>query len=172
MHRFTFHRFWAIVLKEFIQMKRGGKNAADFGLAFLAGELAAKLPPDTEFVVLSRDTGLEHIVDMLKRVPRKAKRVAGGGPNAPPTASAGPVRADVDEFCAGHLFRQTTGPRRKDGLKNAIRAYFTKRPSVNCAAVLAKLIARGTVEFDDQEMATYHLPSKADRRATVCPKPR
>lgn len=155
---------------EFIRMKRGGKNAADFGLAFLAGELAAKLPADAEFVILSRDTGLDHIVDMLKRVPRKAQRVAGGGAHVPRAASAEPVLLDADEFCAGHLFRQTTGPRRKDGLKNAIRAYFKKRRPVKCEAVLAELIARGTVQFDDQGVATYHLPPRSEQRRNDSPE--
>jgi hypothetical protein len=61
---------------ELVKMPRSGKNAADFGLAFMAGRLLAEMPADTEFVILSQDGDLDHVVDMLCASDRKAERIA------------------------------------------------------------------------------------------------
>ena len=44
---------------ELVGMDKGGKNAADFGLAFWAGRLVSEMPKETEFTILSADTFLE-----------------------------------------------------------------------------------------------------------------
>jgi hypothetical protein len=56
-------------------MNQGGKNAADFGLTFWGGWLAGQLPPETEFVVVSNDTDLDHLVSLLVTSGRSARRV-------------------------------------------------------------------------------------------------
>ncbi|HBH52253.1 MAG TPA: hypothetical protein DDY91_10205 [Planctomycetaceae bacterium] len=56
-------------------MAQGGKNAADFGLTFWGGWLAGQLPPETEFVVVSNDTDLDHLVSLLVNSGRSARRV-------------------------------------------------------------------------------------------------
>jgi hypothetical protein len=58
---------------EIVGMQRKGKNAADFGLAFHGGRLLAELPPDTEFVIVSKDAGLDHVVDLLRRAGRTSR---------------------------------------------------------------------------------------------------
>lgn len=82
---------------EFLGMARGGKNAADFGLTFLAGRLSVEEPADSEYVVVSADGDLDHIVDLLRRLGRRAKRVprtnaaarsSGEALRSPPTANA------------------------------------------------------------------------------------
>ncbi len=47
-------------------MEKRGRNAADFGLAFWAGGLAAELPPETEFIILSQDGDLDHVLSFLR----------------------------------------------------------------------------------------------------------
>ena len=64
---------------EFVGMRIKGKNAADFGLAFWAGRLLTETPPDTEFVILSGDQDLDHVVDLLHRENRRAQRVGKAG---------------------------------------------------------------------------------------------
>ena len=59
-----------------IGMQKKGKNAADFGLAFWAGRLAAEMPPDT-FLILSQDTDLDHVVHMLQGANRRVERLDG-----------------------------------------------------------------------------------------------
>jgi hypothetical protein len=148
---------------EFVRMEHGGKNAADFGLAFVAGQLAAQLPEEAEFVILSKDTGLDHVVEMLKRADRQAQRVTGR-----PSATQSPVRSRpakaasaveaAEEFWLVQLSQQQSPPRRKEALRNAIRSYFGRRSRVDCDAVIAELVVRGMVTFNGHGVATYHFP--------------
>jgi hypothetical protein len=63
---------------EFVGMEVRGKNAADFGLAYWAGRLVEQMPPETEFVVISRDQALDHVVNLLRRDDRAARRLGAG----------------------------------------------------------------------------------------------
>ena len=47
-------------------MTSGGKNSADFGICFFAGVLMQQLPKETHFVIISNDTDLDHVVNLLK----------------------------------------------------------------------------------------------------------
>jgi hypothetical protein len=47
---------------EIIGTQKRGINATDFGLAFWAGRLAA----ETEFLILSQDADLDHVVSLLR----------------------------------------------------------------------------------------------------------
>lgn len=60
---------------QIVSMRQGGKNAADFGLTFWGGWLAGQLPPETEFVVVSNDTDLDHLVSLLVTSGRRARRM-------------------------------------------------------------------------------------------------
>lgn len=57
------------------QMEKGGKNAADFGICFLAGALMQELPTDTHFVIVSDDKDLDHAVHLLEAHQRSAERI-------------------------------------------------------------------------------------------------
>lgn len=57
-----------------IKMREVGKNAADFGIAFWAGVLMAKLPEQTHFDIVSNDTDLDYAVSLLTDQKRSAKR--------------------------------------------------------------------------------------------------
>ena len=61
---------------EIVGMKRGGKNAADFGLAFWAGRLVAEMPPQTTFEILSQDSDLDHVVYPLAAA--RSRSICGG----------------------------------------------------------------------------------------------
>ncbi|MBV0933816.1 PIN domain-containing protein [Marinobacterium weihaiense] len=57
------------------QMEKGGKNAADFGICFLAGALMQELAADTHFVIVSDDKDLDHAVHLLQAHQRSAERI-------------------------------------------------------------------------------------------------
>jgi hypothetical protein len=57
------------------KMASGGKNAADFGICFFAGVLMQHLHKETHFVIVSNDTDLDHVVNLLKSQGRSAERV-------------------------------------------------------------------------------------------------
>ncbi len=61
---------------EFIGMQKNGKNAADFGLCFYAGRLSAQMSVEqTEYLIVSNDTDLDHAVNLLIQQGCKAQRI-------------------------------------------------------------------------------------------------
>lgn len=59
-----------------IKMPKIGPDAADFGLAFLAGQLSIQMDKiNTEFDVMSNDKKFEYIVDLLKIMGFKAQQI-------------------------------------------------------------------------------------------------
>ena len=59
-----------------IKMPNTGKNAADFGICFLAGMLMAEQPQNTHFVIMSNDSDLDHTIKLLKSYGRTAERIS------------------------------------------------------------------------------------------------
>ena len=145
-------------------MDRKGKNAADFGLTFWAGRLLAEMTPDTEFLVLSRDSDLDYLIDMLRRAGRKAERLDGntypefGAVAAVQEAiAASPVPdvgedervsalgAAVEDYRAVHITGRRTRPARRLTLLNSIRAHCKGNALIDSDAVLQELIRRGVL---------------------------
>ena len=58
-----------------IRMTEKGKNSADFGIAFFAGMLMQEMPEQAEFTILSDDTDLDHVVNLLISQHRAAERI-------------------------------------------------------------------------------------------------
>ncbi len=137
---------------EFVGMDLRGKNAADFGLAFWAGRLLERLPAETEFVILSRDNGLEHVVNLLRREHRTARR-AGSAVEA--TTGVDPDDASAEEFYTERLRAQLHRPKRRRTLLKGIRSYLQNREGLDAERVLAALIRRGWVVCDVEGIVTY-----------------
>ncbi len=143
---------------EFVGMEKKGKNAADFGLAFYAGRLLMEMPPETEFVVLSKDGDLDHAVNMLRREGRVAKRVD-DAPHLPGMSNADAV----DEFYTGRLQANQHRPLRRRTLLSSIRSFYKGRGDGDPQAVLDALLRHGLVAFDAQGLASYpQLDAAAD----------
>jgi len=74
---------WILPLTQFvndnhlkiIKMLNVKKNAADFGITFWAGVLMEKLPKKTHFDIVSNDTDLDFVVELLSAEKRSAKRI-------------------------------------------------------------------------------------------------
>ena len=57
-----------------LKMPRVGKDAADFGLAFIAGQLATQVSAkEYSFEVMSNDHSMEYVIDRLKIAKFEAK---------------------------------------------------------------------------------------------------
>lgn len=152
---------------EFVGMDLRGKNAADFGLAFWAGRLLERLPAETEFVILSRDNGLEHVVNLLRREHRAARR-AGSAVEA--TTGVDQDDAAAEEYYTERLRMQLHRPKRRRTLLKGIRTFFQHREALDADRVLAALIRRGWVACDSEGIVTY--PEIAQwSSAEACPPP-
>ena len=135
---------------EFVGMRIKGKNAADFGLAFWAGRLLTETPPDTEFVILSGDRDLDHVVDLLHRENRRAQRVGKAG--EPSEANHGDA---IREYVADRLRPETPRPKRRQSLLKNIRSFFQNQAGIDPNGVLNELIVRGVVLIDERGLVTY-----------------
>ena len=147
-----------------IGMQKKGKNAADFGLAFWAGHLAAEMPPDTEFLILSQDTDLDHVVHMLQgarrrverhdgKVHRTTKRVVTDSAESQQVETDGDV---VTEYCTVYLQPARSRPVRKVTLSNSIRAFCKNhKKNIKPEEILRGLVAQGVVIIDDNGRVTY-----------------
>jgi hypothetical protein len=58
-----------------IKMPTIGKNSADFGIAFWAGVLMARINEQTHFDIISNDTDLDYVVELLNAEQCVAKRI-------------------------------------------------------------------------------------------------
>ena len=161
---------------EFVGMELRGKNAADFGLAFWAGRLLERLPAETEFVILSRDNGLEHVVNLLRREHRSARR-AGSAIEA--KTGVDPDDGAAEEFYTERLRTQLHRPKRRKTLLKGIRTFFQNREGLDADRVLAALMRRGWVTCDGEGIISYPEiaqwtqaePSNQTPRDTVPPAP-
>lgn len=61
---------------ELIKMPQVAKNAADFGLYFIAGMLAERFKQPTAFTILSNDTDLDYLLQLLQRYQHQAERIS------------------------------------------------------------------------------------------------
>lgn len=137
---------------EFVGMELRGKNAADFGLAFWAGRLLERLPAETEFVILSRDHGLEHVIHLLRRENRAARR-AGSAVEA--TTGSDPDEGAAEEFYTERLRTQLHRPKRRKTLLKGIRIFFQNRDGIDADRVLAALMRRGWVTCAGEGIVSY-----------------
>ena len=133
-------------------MQKKGKNAADFGLAFWAGRLAAEMPPDTEFLILSQDTDLDHVVHLLQGANRRVERLDGKVHRTKRLATDAPKpQAETDddavtEYCTMYLQPARSRPVRHVTLSNSIRAFCKNRKkNITPEDILHGLVTRGVV---------------------------
>lgn len=149
---------------EIIKMGQSGKNAADFGICFLAGALMQELPKETHFVIISNDTDLDHAVRLLKEHGRTAERV-GGQEKETTTVTAAPSNGSaLTSYCTHLMTYSKNRPAKTDTLLGSILNKFKEQPAV-AQHVYDSLIARGAVKvadkkvtYDDQKIKALATP--------------
>lgn len=112
------------------KMKRGGKNAADFGILFLCGALMYELPQDTHFAIVSNDSDLDHAVHLLKSHGRSSERIGNASTDADPikpvlNSSSTPLAI----YCTHLITYSKNRPAKVDTLRNSIKNKFKDNPS-------------------------------------------
>lgn len=133
---------------EVVGMKMPGKNAADFGLAFYAGRLLSEMPEETEFIILSEDGDLDHVVNLLRGLQRKVERINGKPHAVPakPVVSSSPVmESDLEQYVMTRLRKGMTRPAKKTTLLRSIQMAFKQHHDLQPAAILTTLVERGIV---------------------------
>ncbi len=146
---------------EIIGMEKRGKNAADFGLTFWAGKLATELPPGSEFLILSQDTDLDHVVNLLRREGRKAARL--DGKTAQANAAAVNKELGVEELIEVYfnkvLQNGNARPGKKVSLLKSIKSHLKKYKGFNSEEILRGLERRGLLRIDGEGRVIYAKPA-------------
>ena len=135
------------------KMTTGGKNAADFGISFFAGVLMQQLPAEAHFVIISNDTDLDHVVQLLLSHGRSAERIGTKKEEqekiAVDTASLPPV----NKFCAYLMTHNKNRPTKKETLQNSIKNQFKDSPGT-AENVFNVLTAQGVIKISEKKV-TY-----------------
>jgi hypothetical protein len=139
--------------------------------------LAAEMPPDTEFLILSQDTDLDHVVHMLQGVNRRVERLDGKVHRTKRISTDLPkpqVETDGDvvtEYCTVYLQPARSRPVRKVTLSNSIRAFWKNhKKKITPEDILHGLVARGVVVIDDNGRVTYPETVLARPTTAVAPE--
>jgi hypothetical protein len=167
---------------EIIGMEKKGKNAADFGLAFCAGKLAAELPSETEFLILSQDGDLDHVVNLLRSLGRKVERIDGKSSkieladrkpvSAPrqqpvPTGAKRSTAELAEDYYRQQLQTGKPRPTKKTKLLNSIKTKFKKRKEAKPEEIAQALLERGIIAIDEKGRVTYPEVDSAIERLTT-----
>jgi hypothetical protein len=154
-----------------IGMTKKGKNAADFGLCFLAGRLSLE-EPTAEFLILSNDTDLDHVVNMLTHFGQKAQRIGTkqehteepslvGSATLAPNNTKPEVTPNLPEIMAEYvqktLSNRRARPSKSSTLLNSIKAFCNKKyPDKEIHIFnqlktkgLIKVLASGEIQYAD-----------------------
>ena len=138
-----------------IQMAQGGKNSADFGLAFFAGVLMQEHPVETEFIIVSNDKDLDHVVHLLKAQKRVAQRI--GAVNEENTKPAIPKPANNQDsllICQTLIQHPNNRPSTSDALKNSIRSRLSQ--NIEAMHAVYKVLINHNVITVREEKVTYN----------------
>lgn len=133
-----------------VKMPNGGKNAADFGIAFWAGLLMAQTDTDAHFDIVSDDADLDHVVSLLNDQQRSAKRIRTKKQNdAAPTAIN--PQSSAQEYCLHLNTHQKNRPVKKETLLNHIKSKFNGA-GIDAEKLLDELCRKGAIKIVDNKI--------------------
>ena len=155
---------WLLPLSEAISAKRLkiikmdsiSKNAADFGICFLAGSLMQEVPKETHFVIVSNDKDLDNVVHLLKSHGRSAERI--GTQKEEKIHSPSPERfpsvmqSPVSVYCAHLITFKTNRPVKLETLLNSIKTKF-KSDLSNSESIYKMLLSSGAITMSGQKIS-------------------
>lgn len=137
-----------------IKMPSGGKNAADFGICFLAGMLMAQCSSEAHFVIMSDDSDLDHTIKLLKSYGRTAARISLKKEDS--TVSSDAVKeTTLQGYCQKLLVHHKNRPAAKKGLLNSLLSYYGQNADV-AEVTFNKLLQLGVITLNTNDKITYH----------------
>ncbi|HMX98994.1 MAG TPA: PIN domain-containing protein [Agitococcus sp.] len=137
-----------------IKMPNTGKNAADFGICFLAGMLMAEQPQNTHFVIVSDDTDLDHTIKLLKSYGRTAERISLKKEEVT-TTIVNIKETTLKGYCQKLIVQQKNRPSSKTSLLNSLRSYYGQ--DLNAAeSSFNQLLELGLITLTANNKVTYH----------------
>ena len=128
-----------------------GKNAADFGITFWAGVLMQQLPTQTHFTVVSEDTDLDHVINLLKSQGRTAERINAKHETNSKTPALAMASTPLQEYCTHLVKHSKTRPAKKDTLLNSIKIKYKDNPLLP-ESVFSELLKHEAISVKDNKI--------------------
>lgn len=137
---------------EIVAMPQGGRNAADFAIAFHAGRMVEMMPADTEVAILSKDHDLKSVVSLLVAAGFRAQRICTA--DNPPDLD---YEVITESYVEQRLRNGLGRPVRRATLQNSIRTFFKKQAGIRPEKVIECLVQTGVVAFEESGATVYFL---------------
>ncbi|MBD1860175.1 NYN domain-containing protein [Trichocoleus sp. FACHB-46] len=141
------------------KMTNGGKNAADFGICFFAGALMQQLHRETHFAIISNDTDLDHVVNLLKSQGRSAERIGTKKEEKKITATVTETTvkprvlvSPIKTYCMHLVTYSKNRPAKKDTLLNSIKNKFKDSPEA-AEEVFRLLTTQGAATISEKKVS-------------------
>lgn len=136
-----------------VKMPHPKKNAADFGITFWAGSLMAQLDEKTHFDVMSNDTDLDFVVELLTVAKRSARRI-GRITTKIIVADVKPVTLSFQTYCLDLAKHPNNKPTKQTTLLNSIKSKFQDK--IVPLELLEELVKRGVITINNTKVS-YNL---------------
>jgi len=138
------------------KMANVGKNSADFGISFFAGSLMQQFQKKAHFVIISNDTDLDHVVNLLVSQGCTAERI--GFKKDIVVENNNPDLSAVQLYCMHLVTHRTNRPTKEATLLNSIKNKLKDKPegAKDILQVLIKskvlMIAEKKVLYNDNKI--------------------
>lgn len=136
-----------------IKISGQGPNALDFHIAFYLGQQFTT-NPDSECVILSRDTGFDPLVRHLRALGRACRRVA----SSTEAFAATPRASSADPFTRllALLRKDKARPTKLKGLAGKLKSWFPTLTEEERSGLVQRLLTESRV-CDSNKVLTYNL---------------
>jgi hypothetical protein len=113
------------------KMANVGKNSADFGLCFFAGMLMQQFQKKVEFTIISNDSDLDHLVNLLIAQGCLAQRMGIKKENKNGVTSQKELElSPIKQYCRYLLGHNNNRPAKQDSLLNSLHHQFKELPKI------------------------------------------
>ncbi|MFZ1494009.1 MAG: PIN domain-containing protein [Candidatus Competibacter denitrificans] len=136
------------------KMENGGKNSADFGICFFAGAIMQQLKKETYFVIISNDTDLDHVANLLKSQGHSAERVGTKKEEKPVISTPANSLSPIKKYCTNLINHSKNRPAKKATLLNSIGNEFKGSPEI--AAEVFKLLTTQNAIVISENKVSYN----------------
>lgn len=158
-----------------LKMPKVAQNAADFGWAFIAGQLSIQVKKDVAFDIMSNDHAMQYIVDLLKMAKFNAQIIQ---QKLEPTSQLKRIKVkskklvlswhdeqQIQHYCRYLLKIKHNKPSKMNSLKNTIKAVLKLEKEHDVDKVLLLLADLNIIQTDHKPFifAMKHIQHWADK---------
>jgi len=131
-----------------VSIEKQSQNNLDFHMAYCLGMFHQDISQQVEFVIYTKDTGLDNLIMFINQQGRKCKRVNNIGDNLPKEVS----------YMVEKLQDIQNKPKKQVALINSVTTMLQQMgTNLTAEKVVALLVQYKFIAIDSQNQITYHL---------------